>query len=187
MHKLDFPKFNNTRVRFLSDQEEKTLFAALTDRYRKACLLSINTGLREAELYYLKWQDIDFERGEIIIIAEHSKNRQSRRIPMNQTCRSILAALHQAPVHPSGRVFGQLNPAWLRYVFHKAVKASGLQDLRFHDLRHTFASRLVMSGVDIRTVQELMGHNVIAMTLRYSHLADEHKKAAVERLDRPAI
>jgi integrase len=89
MHKLDFPKFNNTRVRFLSDQEEKTLLVALTDRNRKACLLSINTGLREAELCYLRWDNIDFERGEITVIAERSKNRQSRRIPMNQTSRSI--------------------------------------------------------------------------------------------------
>jgi site-specific recombinase XerD len=62
------------------------------------------------------------------------------------------------------------------------VKAAGIEDFRFHDLRHTFGSRLVMSGVDLRTVQELMGHRTIAMTLRYTHLSPDHQQQAVERL-----
>ena len=67
-------------------------------------------------------------------------------------------------------------------VFAPAVEAAGIENFRWHDLRHTFASRLVMAGVDLRTVQELMGHKTITMTLRYSHLSPAHKLAAVERL-----
>jgi site-specific recombinase XerD len=67
--------------------------------------------------------------------------------------------------------------------FQNAVKRAKLEDFHFHDLRHTFASRLVMAGVDIRTVQELMGHNTIAMTLRYSHLSPDHKRKAIQALE----
>jgi site-specific recombinase XerD len=69
--------------------------------------------------------------------------------------------------------------------FEPVVKASGLLAFTWHCLRHTFASRLVMAGVDIRTVQELLGHKTISMTVRYSHLAPKHTLAAVERLDAP--
>ena len=71
-----------------------------------------------------------------------------------------------------------------RTAFEYAVAQAEIKDFRFHDLRHTFASRLVMEGVDIRTVQELMGHKTIAMTLRYSHLSPDHKRRAIEALDR---
>ena len=67
--------------------------------------------------------------------------------------------------------------------FQNAVKRAKLEDFHFHDLRHTFASRLIMAGVDIRTVQELMGHKTIAMTLRYSHLSPDHKRKAIQALE----
>jgi hypothetical protein len=72
----------------------------------------------------------------------------------------------------------------MRRVFMPALKAAGIEGLRWHDLRHTFASRLVMAGVDLRTVQELLGHKTVAMTLRYSHLSPAHQLDAVQRLDR---
>jgi len=78
----------------------------------------------------------------------------------------------------SGRIFRVQKPRW----FEDAVKEAHITDFRWHDLRHTFASRLVMAGVDLRTVQELMGHKSIQMTCRYAHLAPTHQLAAVERL-----
>ena len=68
--------------------------------------------------------------------------------------------------------------------FQSTVRRAGLTDFHFHDLRHTFASRLVMAGVDLRTVQDLMGHKTISMTLRYAHLSPDHKRSAMEALER---
>ena len=70
----------------------------------------------------------------------------------------------------------------IRRSFRTALKRAGIENFRFHDLRHTFASHLVMSGVDLKTVQELMGHKTINMTLRYAHLSPDHKRKAVENL-----
>lgn len=70
----------------------------------------------------------------------------------------------------------------IRFSFFTAIKKSGINEFRFHDLRHTFASHLVMSGVDLNTVRELLGHKTIKMTLRYSHLSPQHKKRAVDIL-----
>jgi integrase len=89
----------------------------------------------------------------------------------------------QAQADSSELVCGGPNTS--RRWFEPAVKAAGLESFTWHCLRHTFASRLVMAGVDIRTVQELLGHKTIAMTVRYSHLAPKHTLAAVERLDTP--
>jgi site-specific recombinase XerD len=76
-----------------------------------------------------------------------------------------------------------LRPYALREAFNGTLQRAGISDFHFHDLRHTFASRLVMAGVDLRTVQELMGHKTISMTLRYSHLSPDHKKSATNALE----
>jgi len=186
MHKVKFPTFKNQRKRFLTDQEEKLLLAALPDRYRKAVLIAMNAGLRESEVCYLAWGDVDFKAGELTVRAEVSKNKETQTVPMTATVRRLLAELKPECSTPESRVFGRLNPAWLRLVFHRAVQAAGLKDLRFHDLRRTFASRLIMKGADLRTVQELMRHNTLAMTARYTHLLDSHKRAAIEKLDEMA-
>jgi integrase len=78
----------------------------------------------------------------------------------------------------TGRVFPNLKPRW----FLDAVREAKIEDFKWHDLRHTFASRLVMAGVDIRTVQELMGHKSITMTMRYAHLSPKHRTEALEKL-----
>jgi integrase len=183
MHKVKLPTFKNQRKRFLTDHEEKLLLTALPDRYRKVVLIAINAGLRESEVCYLTWRDVDFKTGELIVRAELSKNKETQTVPMTASVRQVLVELKPEGSEPEDRVFGRLNPSWLRVVFHRAVQAAGLMDVHFHDLRHTFASRLIMKGADIRTVQELMRHNTLAMTARYTHLLDSHKRAAIEKLD----
>ena len=108
---------------------------------------------------------------------------------MNDTVREILRArtsrLKSAYVFPSETGETPIDACnYMRRVFVPALEAAGIENFHWHDLRHTFASRLVMAGVDLRTVQELMGHKTITMTLRYSHLSPAHQLDAVQRLNR---
>ena len=142
--------------------------------------LALNTGLRLSEQYTIRWQDVSLVRRTLTI--RRSKNGTTRHVPLNQAALRSLEVL-QTQANCSELVCGGANTS--RRWFEPAVKAAGLQNFTWHCLRHTFASRLVMAGVDIRTVQELLGHKTIAMTVRYSHLAPKHTLAAVERLDTP--
>ncbi len=114
-----------------------------------------------------------------------SKNGERREIPINTT----LEYLFKAIPHSTESVFvfagKNGNPLTdIKNSFHAALKKAGILDFRFHDLRHIFASHLVMAGVDLTSVKELLGHKDITMTLRYSHLAPGHKRKAVQVLDR---
>ena len=113
-----------------------------------------------------------------------SKNGETRHVPLNRPAVAALKTLRDQR-KPGGPIFLNMRANRLtgpRYWFEPAVKTAGIQDFTWHCLRHTFASRLVMAGVDLRTVQELMGHKSIQMTCRYAHLAPLHLLAAVERL-----
>jgi integrase len=124
----------------------------------------------------------------------NSKNGQGRHIPLNAEARAAFERLRKGkigegpiPIAPEGPIFVGCGGERLlgpRHWFEGAVKKAGIRNFTWHDLRHTFASRLVMADVDIRTVAELMGHKSIQMTMRYAHLAPEHKLVAVERLAR---
>jgi site-specific recombinase XerD len=134
------------------------------------------------EQYGLTWDNVSVERKSLTIPL--SKNGHSRHVPLNQTA---IAALQTVQSQGNGQpwvflnCFGQRSSGPRKW-FDQAVKDAKLQDFTWHCLRHTFASRLVMAGVDIRTVQELMGHKTIQMTVRYAHLAPNHQLAAVEKL-----
>jgi integrase len=176
-HRLE----DNARIRFLSAEEEPILRAAIAAECPEqlvALELALNTGLRLSEQYGLRWQDVSLTRRTLTI--QRSKNGAARHVPLNQTAIRALEVL-QSRANGSELVCGGANTP--RRWFDSVVKAAGLQSFTWHCLRHTFASRLVMAGVDIRTVQELMGHKTIAMTIRYAHLAPKHTLAAVERLD----
>ena len=178
-HRLE----DNARIRFLSAEEEtklRTVLEASCPEHLPELEFALNTGLRLGEQYGLRWQDVSSVRRTLTI--PRSKNGATRHVPLNQATLRALESL-QARTNSSGLVCGGDNTP--RRWFEAAVKAAGLQDFTWHCLRHTFASRLVMAGVDIRTVQELLGHKTIAMTVRYSHLAPKHTLAAVERLDAP--
>jgi site-specific recombinase XerD len=178
-HRLE----DNARIRFLSAEEETKLRAAIEaagPAHLPELELALNTGLRLSEQYTLRWQDVSFVRRTLTI--QRSKNGATRHVPLNQAALRALEAL-QARANGSEFVCSGLNTS--RRWFEPAVKTTGLREFTWHCLRHTFASRLVMAGVGIRTVQELLGHKTIAMTVRYSHLAPKHTLAAVERLDAP--
>lgn len=169
-------KLNNERVRYLSPEEEKTLFAIIPEPYYTFCLVAMHTGLRRSELLNLRRQDVDFRAG--VITVQLSKHGQARRLPMNSVVRNALKSLpvrlDQLLLFPNCRNVSQR--------FKALTRKAGIDDLHLHDLRHTFASRLAMAGVQLLTIKELMGHRSVEMALRYSHLSPDHKLEAVERL-----
>jgi integrase len=126
---------------------------------------------------------VDLKHG--FILLDISKNGERREIPINTTLEYLFKEIpHNVE---SVYVFAGKNGNPLtdiKHSFHTALKDAGIIDFRFHDLRHTFASHLVMAGVDLTSVKELLGHKDIAMTLRYSHLAPGHKRKAVQVLDK---
>ena len=155
--------------------------------------IALHTGMRRSEQYQrIDWSCVDLTRKDLHI--PNSKNGQGRHIPLNAEARAAFERLRKArigerpiPITPEGPIFiGRGGERLLgpRHWFEDAVKKAALRNFTWHDLRHTFASRLVMADVDIRTVAELMGHKSIQMTMRYAHLAPEHKLVAVERLAR---
>jgi integrase len=138
--------------------------------------------MRKGEILSLRWENVDFKNGYITI--EKSKNGEIRKIPMNKQVTAILNRIRESD-EPSEYVFSVKNEAIICFetAWCHARKEIGIKNFRFHDLRHTFGSRLGMAGVDIKTIQELMGHKDISMTMRYSHPTPEHKKRVVEILD----
>jgi len=152
------------------------------DYLKPLIILDLNTGLRRGELFNLKWNDVD--RAMLTVKGEGAKTGQTRHVPLNQEAYSVLyqwktQSQDNKLVFP-GKGGGRLtnvNNSW-----RKLLKDANITDFRFHDMRHHFASRLVMAGVDLNTVRELLGHADIKMTLRYSHLSPQVKQAAVDKL-----
>jgi integrase len=141
-------------------------------------LVAINTGLRRGELLSLTWNDVDLVGKRVTVRAAYAKNGKARHVPLNSEALNALK-LWRAQTDLDDPVFPVADPkkAWAAI-----LKKAEVSNFRFHDLRHHFASRLVMAGVDLNTVRELLGHADLKMTLRYAHLAPEHKAEAVERL-----
>ena len=180
---------NNGRVRFLSEEEESTLRMAIASRspqHVPAFDLSLHSGMRSSEQFSLRWPQIDWHR--CILTLPRTKNGKPRHISLNAVAIEALRTLKdrhekQNPDSP----WAHLNEEGERLRGHRdwfepALKDSGVHDYSWHCNRHTFASRLVMAGVDLRTVGELLGHRTPGMTWRYSHLAPSHQQRAVDRL-----
>ena len=152
------------------------------DHLRPMVLLALNTGLRRSELFHLEWRHVNLHTRTLTIVGHKAKSGQTRHIPLNDEATSVLQnwkARNTGLVFPGrdGKPLDNVRKAWAN-----VLEAAEITDFRFHDLRHTFASKLVMAGVDLNTVRELLGHKNIEMTLRYAHLAPEHKAEAVARL-----
>jgi len=158
---------------------------AFVDHLKPAVLISINTGLRRGELLKLKWECVSFEQRTLPVIGTTSKTGKTRHIPLNDEVLTTLKKWKDQPGVKSAYVFGNSTGEPLQGMktsWENLLRKARISSFRWHDLRHHFASRLVMAGVDLNTVRELLGHSDYDMTLRYAHLAPEVKQKAVDKL-----
>jgi integrase len=174
---------NNTIVRYLTEAEEARLFEALPVEVQPLVMVALHTGLRKGELLRLRWADVDFHSGTLIVTQ--SKNGEARRILMNRRVKDTLLAMKRTQKVMSPLIFCTATGDFqhnLARAWYPALEQAKVERFRFHDLRHTFCSRLAMLGVDLLTIKELVGHKTLSMTLRYAHLSPSHQRQAVERL-----
>lgn len=188
MHRVALEPAHNKVDRWLTDHEEVRLFAASPAWLQEIMVFALNTGMRQAEILSLQWQDVDFCRGTLVVMK--SKNHERRTIPLNNVVYDLLLR-KRADAEKNGSVFvtGQGNDLKARYLvrtFTKVRNQAGLTDFRFHDLRHTFASRLVQKGIDLYRVQLLLGHKTGTMTQRYAHHCADSLRDGVKALEKSA-
>jgi integrase len=175
-------KENNHRLRFLTDDEVDTLLRACTSHLRPIVEVALLSGMRRGELLSLKWEQI---RNGFIYLTE-TKSGKARQIPINDRLSEVLKEARRKNHLKSEYVFCNSQGRRFHEVkrsFTSACRRAGIEEFRFHDLRHTFASRLVMKGASLRAVQELLGHASLAMTMRYAHLSQEHLRDSVNLLN----
>ena len=175
---------NNKRVRYLLDEEEPALFAVLTGpraHLRALVTVAIGTGMRRGDELNLLWEKVDFQRG--LIYVPNSKTGNDYSVPMNEDVRNTLLQLRSGTTR-SGYVF--VNPKTgkpytdPKTAFGTACRLAGIHNLHWHDLRHTFGTRLAEAGFSEATIADLMGHSDPETTRRYTHATDRAKRAAVE-------
>ncbi len=193
---------HNGRVRWLTVEEEHRLLAACRPWLRDIVQFALGTGMRMGEILSLSWRGVDLTRRTVMLF--HSKNGERRTIPLNQTMLSLIRAKKEEAhliKQPTGNlvklnaespydlVFKSktetpIESGHLRRSFRLALKKAGIEEFHFHDLRHTFATRLVQAGVELYKVQRLLGHKSPMMTQRYAHHYPESLRDGVEILDR---
>ena len=146
--------------------------------------------MRKMEILTLAWQDLDFNKNLITVRKEISKSKKARRIPINSTLREVLLEQKlktQYSGHvfltPAGVPYSSKNPSALKRAFGTACKKTGIEGLRFHDLRHTAATRMVENTGNIVAVSKILGHADIKTTMRYAH-PDQSLIEAVESLNK---
>ena len=171
------------RLRWLTPEEAGKLLDASRKSRNPALAdlveFALFTGLRRGEALGLTWDRVDRARG--VIRLEVTKSGHRREVPLSANADAVLARRWEEGA--TGYVFGTRNWNAYRSAWEVAVKAAKLDDFKFHDLRHTFASWLVQRGRSLKEVQELLGHRSMAMTMRYAHLAPDHLRAAAAVLD----
>lgn len=192
VRKVKLLEENNRRLRYLSKEDCQTLIKACDPHLRPIVVTALNTGMRKSEILNLTWDNVDLKHGFILLGQSHTKNAERREIPINSTLRETLEELFRGTKDRPRRI----DIPWVFYdpitgkpyqsikrSFASACRRAKIRDFTFHDCRHTFASHLVMAGVDLTTVKELLGHKTLTMTLRYAHLAPSHKVKAIAMLD----
>ena len=179
---VPFLREDNLKFRTLSEAEERKLLACSPPYLREMILFAINTGLRSGEIFRLTWEEIDLDLKRIKPTVR--KTRRALVLPLNDTAHKVLVGRHAVRHGP----YAFYNPSTgdrfkdCKLGLKGALRRAGLTGITWHTFRHTFASRLTRSGVDLVTVKELLGHSTVSVTMRYAHSDDETKRRAVDRL-----
>lgn len=184
--RISMEEENNKRDRWLTIEEGERLLRVCPSWLRELVTFALNTGMRLGEIISLEWKGVDLFRKTVTVFK--SKNKEPRTIPINETVfemlkgktkvKSISGLVFHSPTHT------KLHITSIDHAFKKAVKSAKIEDFHFHDLRHTFATRLVQLGKDLYKVQKLLGHKTPSMTQRYAHHYPESLRDAVEVLDK---
>ena len=167
-----------SRLKTLSDTDiRKLTFAATNKLTRDLISFLILTGCRKGEALNLKWDDVDLENG--VIAIKGTKTKYDRYVPISDALRGVLRGINrnQDSLYVFERNGAKLSD--FKKSFHTACRNAGLKDLHIHDLRHVFASKMVMNGTSLYITGELLGHRTTQMTKRYSHLVPDTLKKAV--------
>jgi len=183
-----FSEKDTQKERLLTEEEEVKLLAESPDYLKPILIIALNTGMRRGEILNLKWSQVDLNKRHIKV--EHTKGGKNRIIPINDVLHQELLRVkdlkgksnHVFPNPETGRPFTEVKKS-----FKNACKRAGIHDLRFHDLRHTFATRLIESGADLITVRDLLGHFSVIVTQRYTHSNQNQKQSAVELLAKKTL
>jgi integrase len=190
VRKITKPTEPRGRVRFLTDDERHRLLEACraSDQYflYPVVVLALSTGMRRGEVMNIKWSDVDLDHG--IAVLQETKNGQRRAVPVTGHALDLIRGLNPGRIcgsellFPSSRVRSQavdLTSAWRR-----AVKAAGIRDFRFHDLRHSAASYLAMGGATPSELAAVLGHKTLQMVQRYAHIGEQHTHKLVTEMNR---
>jgi integrase len=176
------------RVRFLSEAERDALLAACKTSSNPylypLVVLAVSTGARRGELLGLRWRQVDLAQS--VIRLDQTKNDDRRALPLSGLAMAAIRLLHAARRIDTDLVFPSLSgrrPLAIRKSWDGALARAGIHDFRFHDLRHTAASYLAMSGATLAEIAEVLGHKTLAMVKRYSHLSTAHVASVVSRMN----
>ncbi len=181
VNEVKFLQERKIEIRILTREEAERLIDVAPDHLKPIIVIALNTGMRRGEILNLRWNDIDFDKYYIFI--KEAKSGVARKVPMN----SLVAETLKDIKRESNFVF--YNPKKrdrrknVYTAFKSACRKIGIPDFRFHDLRHTAATLMVMGGVDLVTVKEILGHSRIEMTMRYAHPTPENKRKAIAVLE----
>lgn len=180
-----FSEKDTLKERILTEKEEEKLMENCSDTLKPIIAVALNTGMRRAEILGLKWENVDFQAKRIRV--EKTKNGRVRFIPIND---DLFKQILNLKSENGQSAFVFFNPATkkpfldMKTPFKRACRISGIEGLRFHDLRHTFATRLAEKGIIMRDIRDLLGHFSVTVTERYAHSNDEQMRKAVDVLNK---
>ena len=183
MKAVKMMKEDNYKIRYLTQDEEIRLFQHLPEHLKPIVICALQTGLRKGNILKLRWELVDLEYGFIEVLAQQNKGHKIIKIPLSDKLLEVLNNLPRISEYvfanpETGMPYRDISDA-----FNTACKRASIKNFRFHDLRHTVATRLVEKGIDLRVIQEIMAHSTIVTTQRYMHPTPKRKKDAIEVLN----
>lgn len=190
MKRVSKPKEPRGRVRFLSPEERARLLKACRESsspYLYAIVvMSLSTGMRQGEILHLRWKDVDIDRGRIVL--HETKNGDRRLLPLRGHALEVIRNMASGPIDGSALLFPSTNPNSknpydMRSAWRAAIAVAGIEDFRPHDMRHSAASELAMSGASLTEIADVLGHKTLQMVKRYTHLGELHTASIVEKMN----